>query len=195
MGAKGTWWHRIEQAEARGHFTQQDREDARQWTTCACGEQDERIPRRHLDTRMITHPREMPSGIGYPLDDRLLMLGIVFPRYVSEDRFDEAREVLHRIERNAERVLRKYSGIRGAIRRAHVQRYPHKATKPMRAAIWKFVGGLGRLPKLNTRSVIKVPVGQLEGHRASIADDAGSSPAGDARQGTRGVALVAKPGS
>ncbi len=39
------WGNRIVRAELRGKFTDKDREDARNWQTCACGKQDPRIPR------------------------------------------------------------------------------------------------------------------------------------------------------
>ncbi len=88
----GTWVHRIEQAEARGEFTKDDKLKATQWTHCACGEQT--LGPEHM----------LLFASGPPIDRRLEMLGQVFPIMVKADNFAGAREVLRRIERNTRRV-------------------------------------------------------------------------------------------
>jgi hypothetical protein len=40
-----TWNERIDRAEKLGYFLESDGELAIRWVTCACGEQDNRIPR------------------------------------------------------------------------------------------------------------------------------------------------------
>ena len=86
-----TWWKRIEKAEARGCFTEYDIEAARDWVTCACGEQDPRIPRW--------------PGYEVPKDPYLKRFGELFYEAVQRGTPDEARGILAKIERRATEVL------------------------------------------------------------------------------------------
>lgn len=87
---KFNWFDRIEAARERGHFTDEDREKAEDWTTCACGEQDPCIAR---------------SDQGDPVDRRLRSLGIHFAGFVGVDAYDDALLTLHRIEARAKELL------------------------------------------------------------------------------------------
>lgn len=98
-----TWAQRIDEAEQRDEFTEDDLELAGHWVTCACGEQDPRIPR---------------GDIGKPLDEKLSKLGQEFfeciimditPSGCDEDnppsQYVAARHVLAKIEQRAAEVL------------------------------------------------------------------------------------------
>lgn len=84
------WGRRIVKAEARGVFSKRDVRKAACWTTCACGEQDARIPR---------------DGDGEPLDEKLTDLGCRFYRNTLNCNAAEAAETLVKIERRAAEVL------------------------------------------------------------------------------------------
>lgn len=85
------WNTRIKLAERNGEFTKQDMNDAGNWVTCACGQQDPRI-RRDSD--------------GKPEDQRLFDLGAYFSQAVGGDQFNTARETLHAIERRSAKLLK-----------------------------------------------------------------------------------------
>jgi hypothetical protein len=85
-----TWYERIEAAEQRGGFTKEDWDLAGGWATCACGEQDEWIPR---------------NAEGKPKDDELRKHGLAFLECVSDNYFVGAREAMARIEQRAAIVL------------------------------------------------------------------------------------------
>lgn len=88
------WHQRIAAARERGTFLARDTKLAGDWATCACGEQDPRIPRyAALD--------DSPA----PLDDELENLGLDFLTAVEENSFDEAESVLARIEHRATEIL------------------------------------------------------------------------------------------
>lgn len=85
-----TWAERIDAAEQRSAFSEQDRDLAAEWVTCACGEQDPRLPRLY----------------GYvPKDMELRDLGGAFCAAVNEDKFGKARTCLARIEQRAAEIL------------------------------------------------------------------------------------------
>ena len=86
---KKTWWQRIDQAEQEGGFTSEDIWMAADWVTCACGEQDSRIPR----------------NLGAPEDDVLYHLGGIFAVAVDNHNFAEARETLAAIEKRSAEIL------------------------------------------------------------------------------------------
>jgi hypothetical protein len=94
-----TWWDRIAAAEARFFgtdcqpaFTYEDKEAASDWVTCACGEQDARIPRE-------------PGLSRRPADDALADLGMDFyAAVIRQDPF-EARAVLVKIEHRVAEIL------------------------------------------------------------------------------------------
>lgn len=88
---KSVWGKRIIAAEENGRFKRSDRKKSSNWVTCACGELDERIPRREL---------------GYaPLDHGLRDLGSDFYEFVSRDLFVPAAKTLIAIEARAIEVL------------------------------------------------------------------------------------------
>lgn len=84
------WNERIEAARANGGFTIADTELAGSWVTCACGEQDSRIPH---------------SYYGMPLDNKLSEYGISFCCAVVDNIFDVASELLAKIETRATQIL------------------------------------------------------------------------------------------
>lgn len=92
-----TWWKRIAEARARGSRNNKDIKLAGNWVTCACGEQDVRIPR----------------GIGcgcsccknMPEDTVLQELGGRFAVAVYANDFDEATRLLAAIEGRAAVIL------------------------------------------------------------------------------------------
>ena len=88
---KDTFWDlRIRAAEARGSFTEDDRRRATDWVTCACGQQDPRIPRYES---------------GGPVDEQLDTFGLDFAMAVRADNMAGARSLLAKIESRARAVL------------------------------------------------------------------------------------------
>lgn len=85
------WFERIEAARKRGYFTYDDRLAANEWPTCACGEQDEAIPRA--------------AGHGRPRDPLLRVFGGQFAQEVASNEFGSALATLHQIEQRATEVL------------------------------------------------------------------------------------------
>lgn len=84
------WQQRIDRAAERGSFDDADLDLAANWVTCACGEQDPRIPRK----------------CGAPEDLELRLLGSDFSRAVQSDSFFEASKLLGLIERRAAELLK-----------------------------------------------------------------------------------------
>jgi hypothetical protein len=80
----------IKEARLRGFFTGAQRQLASSWVTCACGEQDPRIPR---------------SCKGRPIDRKLIYLGNNFSIAVADNMYDLAEQVLVQIEIRSRRVL------------------------------------------------------------------------------------------
>ena len=85
------WGQRIIAAEETGAFTAQDRDDANNWTTCACSKQDPRIPRNKFGSA--------------PCDNTLRRIGQYFLDCVRADAYTEAAETLIAIERRAAEIL------------------------------------------------------------------------------------------
>lgn len=85
------WWEAIATARANGgDFTPEDVRRAASWVSCACGEQDPRIPRKKD---------------GAPVDDVLERLGCDFNAWVVAGKPDKAAEVLVSIERRVAVLL------------------------------------------------------------------------------------------
>ena len=84
------WGKSIIRAEKNDGFNVWDKEFAADWTTCACGKQDPRIPR---------------EGRGSPVDPTLFELGVSFSGQVDFDQILAAAETLIRIEKRATEVL------------------------------------------------------------------------------------------
>lgn len=84
------WHERIEQARAVGRFTLDDKALASRWVTCACGGQDERIPR---------------TWRGMPKDDQLLRLGLAFTAHVELGSIERAAMTLKEIDARATELL------------------------------------------------------------------------------------------
>lgn len=91
------WHERIKAARERGAFTEGDCKLAREWPTCACGEQDPRIPR---------------NKSGSPKDDELSDLGNDFTSAIYWSDFPRARRILAQIERRAAEVLAEVGGAK-----------------------------------------------------------------------------------
>jgi hypothetical protein len=85
------WGRRIVKAEERGYRNKTDALKASSWQTCACGRQDDRIPR---------------DDEGVPMDSALSDLGCSFYVHILNNRFDFAAQTLVKIERRAAEVLR-----------------------------------------------------------------------------------------
>jgi hypothetical protein len=75
-------------------FTHEQQDRAMDWVTCACGKQDDRIPRSE-----IIQP--------WPLDPRLRDLGSKFAWAVEDGKPEKAQSILGKIERRAAQVLAK----------------------------------------------------------------------------------------
>jgi len=86
------WGRRIITAEELQGTTPADISDSGEWTTCACGKQNPRIPRTKL---------------GCPIDKYLEELGTAFYEHVCAHRFLEAAETLIAIEQRAAELLAK----------------------------------------------------------------------------------------
>lgn len=86
------WPIRIENARDRGEFSEDDKILCSDWVTCACGQQDARIPR---------------DKVGQPLDRILVKLGMRFTQAVDINYFTMAESVLARIEDRAIEVIRR----------------------------------------------------------------------------------------
>jgi hypothetical protein len=84
------WGQRIIRAEETGAFTGRDASESGEWTTCACGKQDPRIP-RYYD--------------GEPHDGGLMLYGMRFVDYVSANQYTEAADTLIAIEHRAAELL------------------------------------------------------------------------------------------
>jgi hypothetical protein len=64
---------------------------AEAWVTCACGNLCDIIPRS-------------PLG-GCPLDDKLEFLGIGFNNSIQDAEYDDAKEILAKIEKRSEEII------------------------------------------------------------------------------------------
>lgn len=84
------WHERIDAAENRGYFLFRDVRLAQEFTTCACAEQDPRIPR--------------DSG-GEPCDMGLSGLGADFYEAIRANQCEAARGVLRQIELRASEII------------------------------------------------------------------------------------------
>lgn len=95
-----TWRERIVEAQARRKFTQEDKDLAADWATCAVGEQRLIHP---LVVKMPTNPRG-PWWVGRPEDDVLMDLGCADGFYdaVRRHAYRKADRILDQIE---DRVL------------------------------------------------------------------------------------------
>ena len=98
------WRERIEQARARGEFTQEDRDAIGAFHTCMVGEAAQRV----LGKGMYDH-----DFLFHPLRDRLIELGYdeEIPghrpiRAITGNHFDEAERCLERIEAEALKIKR-----------------------------------------------------------------------------------------
>jgi len=83
------WWVAIDKAKKFG-FSDEEKDNAGSWITCACGKQDKRIPRKEL---------------GSPNDRKLANLGIRFCDEVDSDNPFKAEKTLLRIEHCAAIVI------------------------------------------------------------------------------------------
>ena len=91
-GLEETFWGtRIIEAEKRGDFSQGQTGLAGVWTTCACGKQDERMPRE--------------KQTGAPVDGILRALGSTFYADVWQNDFADAAKTLVKIEERAAQIL------------------------------------------------------------------------------------------
>ncbi len=88
------WGKRIIKAERVGGFTFADKLDAHNWTTCACGKQDPRIP-RHTDIRVKN----------MLIDNTLTNLGVRFYADVKEGKYLESANTLIGIEQRSIEIL------------------------------------------------------------------------------------------
>lgn len=101
------YWNeeRFDNARARGFFMPEEVQAASDWTTCACGQQDPRIPRgRNADyLDVMDKPVWLPEA---PKDRRLFLLGQEFYNVVGRGDVEGAEEILDAIERRSAIVLR-----------------------------------------------------------------------------------------
>ena len=66
--------------------------DAQSWTTCACGNMCDIIPRDEW---------------GAPLDDELRTLGVLFPTYIHGEQYDAAINTLDKIEKRSATLIKR----------------------------------------------------------------------------------------
>lgn len=96
VGLQDTLWgKRLIRASVTGDFQPGEINDAAYWATCACGEQDPRIP-RHKN--------------GCPVDDRLASYGCDFYEAVRNRQYMEAAKCLVCIEQISSTILAKETG-------------------------------------------------------------------------------------
>lgn len=88
--AETFWGQRIILSEKAGGFINADVLLLESWHTCACGKQDERIPRGKL---------------GEPIDKELYWLGCCFNSYIYQNMFCKSAECLIRIEKVSAIIL------------------------------------------------------------------------------------------
>jgi len=99
------WTQRIEAAKARdGIFTMEDRRLSSKWVTCACGEQDPRIPRR-------------PELNNIPMDTELRNYGVEFCNAVYRNNPGAAAKVLGCIETRAAQILSDLAAVGALVSR------------------------------------------------------------------------------
>lgn len=86
------WHERIQRARKNGNrFSAHECVLATHWVTCACGEQDPRIPRK--------------PDYKEPLDPQLSSLGLEFLKAVRSNDPNRAASALYRIEARAETLI------------------------------------------------------------------------------------------
>lgn len=90
------WGRRIMAASKRKKFTEKEKNDSANWTTCACGRVTIDIPR--------------VSSIGAPCDMTLRIRGYDFFSHVSGSRVRQAALTLVAIEERARIVASQYTG-------------------------------------------------------------------------------------
>lgn len=94
-----TWHQRIAEAKERDHFTKEDVALARKWPTCACGEQDPRVPRYSAVEAGALNEVEMPK------DDILVSCGLNFLHAIAGNQPSIALELLTAIELRSAEIL------------------------------------------------------------------------------------------
>jgi hypothetical protein len=103
------WWGVLEKAKreairgAATRFNQREKERAADWTTCACGRQDDGIE-RHDETTTDNWGYAITVE-GAPKDDVLMQLGTKFSDYINADDVFNAELTLMKIEKRAATVL------------------------------------------------------------------------------------------
>lgn len=97
------WGRRITAAKKRGYFTGEDKVEAGDWVTCACGKATADIP-RFKDPDSTVH--------NAPLDLELSHLGYQFHYAVKGDHPGIALILLERIELRAQVVAKENSNVR-----------------------------------------------------------------------------------
>ena len=88
------WGEIISSAASRGGFTVHDKAKAVAWTTCACGNEDDRLMKRVV-------------GIAFgPLDEELYISGLAFNHAVRSDHVTYAADLLIIISQRAALLLK-----------------------------------------------------------------------------------------
>jgi hypothetical protein len=111
-----SWEQRIERAGetvTTGHwfwkklairgFSREDLVLAEDWACCPNGQADSRIP-RNWDRQGKTSDTDV-CGIGAPLDEQLISLGIKFYRAVKGDHVERALILYHKIQERVELLV------------------------------------------------------------------------------------------
>jgi hypothetical protein len=96
---KTHWGARIIYAEEVEFTTEDDKEDAADWITCACGRQDPRIEKQG-------------DGLNQPKDRELVSLGLRFNESIYDNDMAYAATLLISIEERAAIVLAKTLEVR-----------------------------------------------------------------------------------
>jgi hypothetical protein len=91
------WRVVIEEARARGSFTEEERDRANEWFSCACGQLHPAIQRHHVTS--------LDGDEGEPCDAPLSSLGYDFAYKVRLNQFSDALMTLNAIEAREAELL------------------------------------------------------------------------------------------
>jgi len=98
------WKRKVQDARRRGYFTQQNKDDAGEWTCCALGERDTMCDKSIDETKYnAAKSKNRLSDANNTVKDYMLMLfsdkayslGMGFHNAVVGNNFDDAKDILN----------------------------------------------------------------------------------------------------